>query len=386
MVGALALGALTGCSEASGPARPLGATSSPAPVGAVDATAEALAEALRTGDAAAAERLAAPDAVEARARLRTLATNAGALGLRAVSVAYRPTADALTGSWEVRWRARSRDGGGEATVPVALAMVEGRAAVAELPDTPTQVWWLSTPLRVTSGPGWEVHTTGGVPPGLVRATRRARAAVARVLGDAPALVVEAPPDATTYDALLGGSPGEFAALAAVTTTVDGSARADAALRIVVNPDQRARMDPTGLAVVLAHEAAHVTVRDVVAPQPRWLGEGFADLVALRGLRLPGRTESVVAQVRRDGVPEALPAAADFAGRGAALEAAYEASWLACVILERRLGLAGLVSLRRSLVREPEPFAAALAGAGWSQRRLVEQWHARLSALAATPAA
>ena len=142
------------------------------------------------------------------------------------------------------------------------------------------------------------------------------------------------------------------------------------------------MDQTGLAVVLAHEAVHVAVRDVVSPEPRWLSEGFADLVALRGLGLPGRTDAVAAQVRRRGVPEGLPTDADFAGPGTELEAAYEASWLACAVLERRLGLAGLVALRRSLVWRPEPFAAAVSRAGWSEALVLARWRARLATLAA----
>ncbi len=354
---------------------------------AVDRTTAALAEALRTGDVAAAGELAGPEpeAAGARERLQMMVANAAALRLRGIALAYRaaegPAAES-DGTWQVRWRPGDRGvHTAMSTVPVSFAMHDGRAVVTDLPARPTQVWWLSAPLRATRGTGWQVVTADVSPPGaLVAATRRARAAVGRVLGRAPTLVVEAPADAPTYDQLLGAQPGEFAALAAVTTTADGGARRDAALRIVVNPDQRGRMDRTGLAVVLAHEAVHVAVRDVVSPQPRWLSEGFADLVALRGLGLPGRTAAVAAQVRREGVPERLPAGADFDGSGTALEAAYEASRLVCAALERRLGLAGLVALRRSLVRHPEPFAAAVSRAGWSQPLLLARWRARLSSL------
>src|SRR5690606_3366015 len=94
------------------------------------------------------------------------------------------------------------------------------------------------------------------------------------------------------------------------------------------------------------EAAHVATEAASSSTPLWLLEGFADYVALRDVDLPvSRTAGqIIRQVRREGPPAALPAAADFDSSGSHLGGAYEAAWLACRLLAERGGEEALVEL------------------------------------------
>ena len=277
-------------------------------------------------------------------------------------------------------------GTASASLPVAFAAAGAELRVVGLGDPPPRAWWLTTSLQTTRGRGWRLVTEArpdgrsGPPRGVVPALRRARAAVESVLGRTPEVVVELPRDESSYAALLAARGDEYARLAAVTTTTDGSARPGAAVRIVVNPASLPQMDPGGLAVVLAHEMAHAAVGDAVGTGPLWLREGFADYVALRGLGSAGRTEALATQVRRRGLPPAPPGREDFHRSGEDLEAAYESAWVACDVLARRLGPQGLVELRTGLDGAPGGFSAALDRAGWSRPAFMERWRARLARL------
>ena len=114
----------------------------------------------------------------------------------------------------------------------------------------------------------------------------------------------------------------------------------------------------------------------------WLVEGFADYVALRDTGLPdARTLGrAIAAVRRDGVPDGLPAAADFDTRAADLQARYEEAWLACRIIAERLGERGLVAVYRAAVCEGTQ-REALREVGLTYGTLVMAWRYRLDDLA-----
>src|SRR3546814_16131834 len=71
------------------------------------------------------------------------------------------------------------------------------------------------------------------------------------------LVVEVPDSAAQLDAMLDASPGDYANIAAVTTTVDGSLSPSAPVHVFVNPQMWAGLKPHGAQVVLSHEAVHV---------------------------------------------------------------------------------------------------------------------------------
>ena len=180
--------------------------------------------------------------------------------------------------------------------------------------------------------------------------RRARAAVPvvrRVLDQwRPLLVVEVPRSATDLDRALDAAPGEYAGIAAVTTTVDGSLALDAPVHVLVNPQVYGRLKARGAQVVMSHEAVHVATAAALSTMPLWLVEGFADYVALRDVDLPLSTTAgqAIGQVRRNGPPTALPGAAEFDTATTHLGAAYEQAWLACRLLAALGGEDALVRL------------------------------------------
>src|SRR4029079_112572 len=112
---------------------------------------------------------------------------------------------------------------------------------------------------------------------------------------------------------------------------------DSPVHVFVNPEVFDMLRPTGAQVVLSHEAAHVATDAARSTVPPWLLEGFADYVALRDVDLPVTTSAaqIIRQVRRDGVPDALPGAAEFDTATTHLGATYESAWLACVLLAER---------------------------------------------------
>ena len=119
--------------------------------------------------------------------------------------------------------------------------------------------------------------------------------------------------------------------------------------------------------------------------PAWLTEGFADYVALRRTPLPlSRTAGqIAAQVRAEGLPDSLPAAAEFNTRGPHLGAVYEASWLACDVLARIGGPTALSSFYAA-VSAGSPIAAALRRSfGLTPNQLIKAWQRVLESLPGT---
>ncbi len=199
--------------------------------------------------------------------------------------------------------------------------------------------WLSGPVTVRRTPRTLVIVAGqgdnaeaGRYAGLART---AVTAVNRVLPDwHRGLVVEVAESADALVAELDAKPDEYAQIAAVTTTVDGSTEAGT-------------------------DAANATM-------PLWLVEGFADYVALRDVRLPLSVTAaqITEQVRRHGVPDHLPTDEEFGTTQTHLGAQYEAAWLACRTLA---DLGSEAELRRIF--------------GISQRSFVRTWQGRLQDLA-----
>lgn len=370
-----------GCSASTTPSPP--AAADPSAAGA--ATIAGLHQALSRGDRSAAAALADAELPGVGVRLGMVATNAALLDLDVLRVRVRRTGPVDHGEWsgrvEVGWRLPHGDRGvSTVSVPVAFRWDGGRAVITGFGDGAGRMpLWLARPLALDSGPGWQVVSVAGESSArVVTATRIARRAVTDVLGPQRPVVVEVPAAGQEYDAALGARPGEFAAFAAVTTTADGSTRSRVAPRIVVNPDRLADMRALGLAVVLAHEAVHVAAGDVTSPAPRWFTEGFADLVALRGLGLRGRTDASNAELRRVGLPTRLPDRRSFEATGTALEAAYERSRVACEVIAARVGLDDLVRLSTLVTSGGRRFGQALREiTGMTLRDLERAWRLRL---------
>jgi hypothetical protein len=363
---------------------------------AASAVLDDLAAALRAGDTAAAAELAADDG-GASAQLVALARNADQLRIRELTLRYVDEASGISpeGAWTAAVDATWAFGGFDdapARTEVLMTFREdsregGRAGIVSIGggDRRTPVW-MAGPVTVRRTPRTLVLAAGS-PRQLAayqRVSEAAIPAVTRVLASwRPRLVVEVPADLAGLEAALDVDPGAYASIAAVTASPDGLLTPDAPLHVFVNPDVFERNSAQGDRVVMSHEAVHVATRAPESRAPKWLVEGFADYVALRDIDLPlSRTAAqIIRQVRRQGVPPALPDQDDFSGTEAHLGAAYEAAWLATVVLAERGGEAALVRFYRQAEDGGSLTAHLRAAFGWTERDLVRAWQQRLAELA-----
>jgi hypothetical protein len=346
----------------------------------------------------AAVRGAAPRGA-AGAWLEAVVANARALDVRDFRLRYvdEEGAVAADGSWsaavDTTWAFGGFDRAPAHTeVTVRFRVEDGRAVVLGVGGgvrrTPT---WLAGPVRVARSPEALVLVAGDGPParralaGYVARARAAVPVVRRVLpGWRPRLVVEVPGSAAGLDRALGANAGEYAGIAAVTTTADGTLDEGAPVHIFVNPAVFGGLEPEGAQVVMSHETVHVATDAARSSMPLWLLEGFADYVALRDVHLPLATtaEQVIRQVRSEGLPRALPGPAEFDTAATHLGAAYEAAWLACRELAD-LGGEGTLVRFYGAVDKGTPVAAALRSSfGLSLRAFTDRWRARLGEVAA----
>lgn len=372
----------------------------PRPAARLDLAAATLSElvsAVDERDAAAAEKLAAPGDEDARRRLAGIVTNATALrvadfSLRVVDEDIAATAALPSGQWstavDTAWRFAGFDADlGQAEVTFTFAEAGGKAVLVGVggADRRTPLW-LAGPLRVHRDKNTLVLADGsaGVLARYTALARRAVPVVRRVLpGWRSGLVVEVPSSSDALDETLGAAPGEYAAIAAVTTTVDGSIAPTAPVHVFVNPDVFGSLKAEGAQVVMSHEATHVATDAVRSRTPLWLLEGFADYVALRDVDLPLRVTAgqIIRQVREDGAPGQLPAGPEFDTQTTHLGAAYEAAWLACRLLAESGGESDLVGLYRRVSRGEAVDAVLRDLYGFGEKEFTRRWRSELVALA-----
>ena len=373
---------------------------SPRPAARLDLAAATLSElvsAVDARDAVAAEKLADPGSEGARRRLAGMVTNATALrvadfSLRVVDEDLAATAALPSGQWaaavDTSWRFGGFDSElGQAEVTFTFTEAGGKAVVVDVggADRRTPLW-LTGPLRIHRDKNTLVLVDGSVG-SLARyaaLARRAVPVVRRVLPDwNSGLVVEVPASPDALDETLGAAPGEYAAIAAVTTTVDGSIAPTVPVHVFVNPDVFGSLKARGAQVVMSHEATHVATDAVRSRTPLWLLEGFADYVALRDVDLPlGVTAGqIIRQVRKDGAPPQLPAGPEFDTQTTHLGAAYEAAWLACRLLAESGVEADLVGLYRRVSRGEVVDAVLRDLYGFGEKEFTRRWRSELVALA-----
>jgi len=373
---------------------------SPRPVARLDLASAAvseLASAVDERDPAAAEKLADPGDDDARRRLAGIVANAAALrvtdfSLRVLDEDIAATAALPSGQWaaavETAWRFAGFDAEiGQAEVTFTFSEQDGRAVLLDVggADRRTPLW-LTGPLRVHRDANTLVLVDGsaGVLTRYTALAKRAVPVVRRVLpGWRSGLVVEVPSSPDALDETLGAAPGEYAAIAAVTTTVDGSISPTAPVHVFVNPDVFGSLKAQGAQVVMSHEATHVATDAVRSRTPLWLLEGFADYVALRdvGLPLSVTAGQIIRQVRKDGAPPQLPAGPEFDTQTTHLGAAYEAAWLACRLLAESGGEADLVGLYRRVSRGEAVDAVLRDLHGFGEKEFTRRWRSELVALA-----
>ncbi|MBD8869146.1 hypothetical protein [Nocardioides donggukensis] len=357
--------------------------------------------AVADGDGEAAAALADPDDADAVDRARAIAENGRRLRVDDFTLRYvddDPGAGAglPQGQWaaavEATWRFAGADpepARAEVTVTFS-GDDDGESEEAGLVavgggDRRTPLW-LAEPVVVRRSPGTLVLVAEG--PGRVddydRYARRAVRTVRRVLpGWQETLVVEVPRTAEALDAALDVEPGEYASIAAVTATVDGSVDPGAPVHVFVNPEVLGNLREQGAQVVMSHEAAHVASGAATARTPLWLLEGFADYVALRDVDLPLSVTAgqVAAQVRDEGAPEALPGKDEFDTRTTHLGAAYEAAWLACRVLAEAAGEQALVEINRRAARGDDVDRLLREVAGLDEAELTRRWRRELIGIA-----
>ncbi|MDP9442866.1 MAG: hypothetical protein M3P83_00360, partial [Actinomycetota bacterium] len=245
--------------------------------------------------------------------------------------------------------------------------------------------WLLGPLDVRrSGPALVVSARRRLTADVAAMARRSVRQVRRVLSDwSGRFVIVVPPAAGGLERLLGVAPGTYDAIAAVTSSVDGTNDRTAPVRVVLNPPVFTSLGSTGAEVVLAHEATHVATGAATTGMPLWLIEGFADYVALAREPVPLEVAAgqVLRRVRRQGPPAALPIAADFSTGAHGLGAAYEAAWLACRLIAQEHGEAALLRFYRHAQRDGTVGPAFAAVLGTDERTFTRRWRRYLLELA-----
>lgn len=355
-------------------------------------TLASLQDAVVAGDGAAAGDLATDDA---RTLLAALATNAKAIDLTDVTFRYVTETGRTAGSdgWDglvaVTWRVEGFDEASARTeIPMSFADGGRRIAAIGGPTGRLPIW-LAGPLSVERVPGAIVLVSDNLdtPTGLASYTRWARKAVAEVravVGGPSGLVVEVPRDAAALHRALGADPGAYGSIAAVTAPVDGSRVTGSPVHVFINPAVFDDLDQVAAQVVMTHEAVHALTGAVLARNvPLWLVEGFADYVALRdvGLPLTKTAGQIRSQVRKSGVPQALPTDAEFNPSGTHLGAVYEAAWQVSVTLAARRGERALVDFYRAMLAGKQVAPVLRADFDWSVADLTAAWQARLATLA-----
>jgi hypothetical protein len=266
---------------------------------------------------------------------------------------------------DVSWRPDPRDASPATTaLSYTFTAARGRmlvSAIAPIRGDREPIWLLPG-LEVRRGARTLVAASSlPVAHRVERLLRGAVIAVQRVLpGWHGRLVAYAPASMRDFAALLAARPGEYAGIAAVTTTVDGSGRPGVPSAIVVSPRVFGGLGPISAHVVITHEATHVATDAAAVSMPEWLAEGFADYVAIGSVRLPVAVaaKAVLGVVRRGGAPQSLPQDADFETRDAGLEATYEEAWLATSLIARRYGQHRLVVLYRFVEHHPDDLQGA----------------------------
>lgn len=374
-------------------------------VGSASTTVAGVSRALRSaseGDPASQDALRALAAPGAEELLAEVGRNVGELGVVAVALRFVQTDGPLgaaeredhpAGAFAVRVQVRYAYDG----LDRRPAQVESRMVLAPGPGGgPPRVsgfgggsgartpLWLLGGLDVDRSGNDLVASASGAASDYLPLLATARAQVREVLPqwDGP-LVVEVAGGSDQLEGAVAAPAGEYAAIAGLAATVDGSREPGAALRVYLNAPVFDTLSERGAQVVLTHEVTHVAVDAPLADMPVWLLEGFADYVALAGGDVPvyRAARQALERVREDGLPDGLPGAADLRPTAPDLGATYEEAWLVCRFLAAEHGEDALVELYRAVDGGTAPGTAFEQVLGTSEADFVQAWRADLAALA-----
>lgn len=197
------------------------------------------------------------------------------------------------------------------------------------------------------------------------------------------LVLEVPGSEDELDAALAAPKEQYANIAAVTTTVDGSLAAGSPVHVFLNPRVFDGLGPRGAQVVVSHETTHVATDATFANMPTWLLEGFADYVALDHAGIPVGTAAsqILARIRKDGPPDHLPTSTELDPTANGLGATYEEAWLAARFVAEQYGEGKLVAFYRAVNDGAKVEVAFHSVLGTSEDAFVRSWRTDLRHLA-----
>lgn len=393
----VALAFLTGCSDDQSVTPPTPAGSSAGRQAAAQPALTAFVEALRSGDPDEVTALGRPDA---KPLLEAVARNVATLRLTDLSLRYVDDQAVLSASDRDQYGASAWAATAELAYRVSdwdaqPTRLETRVVFTRYGDREliaglgggegdrTPLWMTGPVTRLTAGRALVITTAKDGSRYLALASQ-ALVDVHKVLPDwRGRLVVEAPSSESQLDQALAAPQQQYANIAAVTTTVDGSLVPGAPVHVFLNPRVFDALGPRGSQVVLSHETTHVATNATFAELPTWLLEGFADYVALAHANIPVRTAAsqILARIRRDGPPDHLPSASELDPTAPGLGATYEEAWLATRFIAQQYGEARLVRLYRRVSAGEDVGAAFRKILGTSQAAFEKRWQADLKDLA-----
>ena len=193
------------------------------------------------------------------------------------------------------------------------------------------------------------------------------------------LVVVSPHTGQQAAELLDQSVTSIEQIAAVTTTLDGSASAKAATVVVLNPAVFATMDARAAQVVLTHEATHLMTNATTSNIETWVAEGFADYAALHDDKasLSVSAGQILRSVKKDGAPHHLPTAADFGSAQHGLGGTYESAWMIFRMLGARFGDERVLRFYNAVLGGTPTAKATESVFGLSVTGITRDWRAYL---------
>jgi hypothetical protein len=388
---------LSGCSgdETVTPPRPRDESTSARAVAAQRALTD-LVQGLDARSASDVSELATPGG---RAALEAMTANVEKLDLRDLSMRYvddqgvlddsdrhRYGSAAWAGTVELAYRMEGWD-----AQPIRLetrfvfVADGGHALVAGVGggDGRTPLWTTGPVSALVAGRAL-VITTGEEGRRYLGLAKRALVDVGKVLpGWHGRLVVEAPSSEEELDQALAAPQEQYANIAAVTTTVNGSLVPGSPVHVFLNPRVFDDLGPRGAQVVISHETTHVATEATFAQVPTWLLEGFADYVALAHAGIPVETAAsqILARIRKEGPPDHLPTSTELDPTANGLGATYEEAWLAARFIAAMYGEERLVTFY-GRVSDGEVIGEAFRRVlGTTEEAFVRQWRADLRDLA-----
>ena len=357
-----------------------------------------LSEALDSGTRQDTIALAAPGEKAAARSLGYIFDNVNELGIAELSMRFvdenagRVSAsagsEAFVADVELAWRIEGFDEG-ISEMEVSLTLVDsgaGAAFVSAAGDYGNRApLWLLEDLAVRRSRNALVMVAD--PAQVDRFHALASRAVVDVKKVLPRwrgkLVVEVPESQDQLNRTLAANDDAYDAIAAITTTVDGSLGPSSPTHISVNPPVFGKLGNNGAQIVMSHEATHVATDAATSSMPVWLLEGFADYVALAHVNLPVSVTAsqILRDVRGGGVPDALPDGDNFDPANKDLGAVYESAWLACRYLAEEYGERDLIAFYNAVERDSSMSEAFSRILNTNEQRFTRGWQDYLRELA-----